>query len=122
MPAIIAAVGSVGVQTVDMLNRNQVYKAQIKNLDIQNKLNTLTQQQKSVLDRELLAAKTDSERMKILIDATTDITKEGVSSSSEILQAAVKARGQQNLITAVMIIAGLGLLATTLYLIKQNKI
>ena len=120
--AIIGAVGNVANGTLDTLNRNALYKAQIESVKVRDALATLTQRQKAVLDQQLLAAKTDSERFQILMDVANQVAIAGVESTGSIYEAGIKARTQQNLTTAIIIFASLALLGGTLYLIKQKKI
>lgn len=120
--AIISSVGSVVNDTLDMLNKNQLYKAQIESVKVRDALATLTQRQKAVLDQQMLAAKTDSERFQILMDVANEVAVAGVESTGKIYEAGIKARTQQNITTAVIIISSLLLLGGTLYLIKQKKI
>jgi hypothetical protein len=120
--AIIGAVGNVANGTLDTLNRNALYKAQIESVKVRDALATLDQRQKAVLDQQLLAAKTDSERFQILMDVANQVAIAGVKSTGDIYQEGIRARTQQNLTTAIIIIASLALLGGTLYLIKQKKI
>ena len=120
--AIIGAVGNVANGTLDTLNRNALYKAQIESVKVRDALATLDQRQKAVLDQQLLAAKTDSERFQILMDVANQVAIAGVESTGSIYEAGIKARTQQNLTTAIIIFASLALLGGTLYLIKQKKI
>ena len=120
--AIISGVGNVANGVIDNMNKNALYKAQIESVKVRDALATLDQRQKAVLDQQLLAAKTDSERFQILMDVANQVAIAGVKSTGDIYQEGIRARTQQNLTTAIIIIASLALLGGTLYLIKQKKI
>lgn len=120
--ALISGVGNVANGVIDNMNKNALYKAQIESVKVRDALATLSQRQKAVLDQQLLAAKTDSERFQILMDVANQVAIAGVESTGSIYEAGIKARTQQNLTTAIIIFASLALLGGTLYLIKQKKI
>jgi hypothetical protein len=58
--------------TVNNLMRNKVYQQQVKNLDFQTKLQSLSNQQQFVLAQRLQNAKTDTERLKILLETSSE--------------------------------------------------
>lgn len=119
---LFMAGSSIINSTVDNLFRSPVYKQQIESMKVQDRLAQLSNTQRDILTRQLQSAQTDTERMKLILNAANEVAVEGVDSTGEIYEAAVKAKSQQNLTTVLIIVTSVALLVGTVYLIKSKKI
>lgn len=119
---LIMGGASVINSTVDNLFRSPVYKQQIESMKVQDRLAQLSNTQRDILAIKLQSAQTDTERMKLILDAASKISVESVDSTGEMYEAAIRAKSSQNLTTVLIIIGSVGLLIGTVYLIKAKKI
>lgn len=120
--ALVMGGASIINSTVDNLFRSPVYAQQIESMKVQDRLAVLSNTQRDILAIKLQSAQTDTERMKLILDAASKVSVESVDSTGEMYEAAIKAKSQQNLITVLIIIGSVGLLIGTVYLIKSKKI
>lgn len=106
---IFGAAASIINNTVSNLFKNKVYKAQADNIKMDTYLNALTQDEQYVLATKLQEAQTDTERMKILTDAVTQI---------QIQQMQAAANG--NLKMAAVFVAAGFVVVIAAFLIKKS--
>lgn len=120
--ALVMGGASIINSTVDNLFRSPVYAQQIESMKVQDRLAVLSNTQRDILAIKLQSAQTDTERMKLILDAASKVSVESVDSTGEMYEAAIRAKSQQNLTTVLIIIGSVGLLIGTVYLIKSKKI
>lgn len=101
--AVADASSSVINNAVNTLAQNKVYKAKIEQMQLQGKIAQLDNQQKYELAIKLQNANNASELFKIIQDTTARISVQGVDSSGDIYETALKLSVTNNRTTAIII-------------------
>ena len=107
--------------TVSNLFKNKVYKAQVRQMDWQNRISELSTQQAYDLQTKLQAAQSDEAKFKILEDAQAEIDATSVKGASDIYSTALNTQSNSTRNTVLIIgFACIALLGAG-FLLTKNK-
>jgi len=106
--------------TVQQLFQNKIYKAKAEQINMQSRLDQLSNSQQYALSLKLQAAQTDSERFRIMQDAVSKIDVATVEGNASILSASVTANSKNTTTILIVVTAGIALLIGAYYVINKD--
>jgi len=119
--AVATATASVINGTISTLAKDKVYKAQVNQMDFQNRLGQLNSQQQLDLAMQLQNAQSDNEKFKILQSTVAQMDVATATGNASILAASVGAQSKNSMTTAIIIGASLvALIGAAYFLTKKD--
>jgi hypothetical protein len=119
--AVATATAAVINGTISTLAKDKVYKAQVNQMDFQNRLGQLNSQQQLDLAMQLQNAQSDNEKFKILQSTVAQMDVATATGNASILAASVGAQSKNSMTTAIIIGASLvALIGAAYFLTKKD--
>ena len=119
--AVATATASVINGTISTLAKDKVYKAQVNQMDFQNRLGQLNSQQQLDLAMQLQNAQDDNEKFIILQSTVAQMDVATATGNASILAASVGAQSKNSMTTAIIIGASLvALIGAAYFLTKKD--
>jgi hypothetical protein len=114
------AAAAVVNNTVTQLFRNKVYKAQAEQINMQSRLDQLSNSQQYALSLKLQAANSEAEQFRIMQDAVSKIDVATVEGNAQILSTSVTATSKNTTTILIVVAAGIAMLIGAYYVINKK--
>lgn len=106
--------------TVEQLFKNKIYKSQAERINMQSRLDQLSNSQQYALSLRLQAANSEAEKFRIMQDSVSKIDVATVEGNAAILSTSVTASSKNTTTILIVVAAGVAMLIVAYYVINQK--